>query len=200
MRIAISLCVIGIFGCGPKPRAAPTPAPAPAHAPAAPDSASDPAPDPAPDIVAPPFTAAELRAGLPAGTEIKLRVESANSPAVIQHWIFTAADETGCTIQARVYAEDGTLIEDQGSGTSTWDELESHAHFPAALTTREDASIDVPAGHFDTWLFEVKPAQPGAASQRLHFARSLPGPPVWMEVVKDGVVLTKLELLSRTQP
>lgn len=153
-----------------------------------------------PEHVVPPFSAEQLRTGIPVGTEIRYRVESAGSPAVIQHWVFTAADERGCTIHSRVLAEDGSLIEDEGEGTSTWAELESHAHFPAATTTRSESTVEVPAGRFETWLFEVRPAEADAPVSRYHFARELPGPPVWMEVSKGGTVVRKMELLSRTQP
>ncbi len=154
----------------------------------------------APTHVSPPFSAAELRAGIPAGTEMRFRVESAGAPPVIQHWVFTGTDAEGCTIAARVLAEDGTLIKDEGSGTSRWAELESHAHFPLATTTRTDSSVDVPAGHFDTWLFVVRPEDPEAPVRKYQFARELPGPPVWMEVTKGGSLVTRMVLLSRTQP
>lgn len=150
--------------------------------------------------VAPPFSADELRAGIPVGTEMRFRVESAGAPTVIQHWVFTDADATGCTIASRVLAEDGTLIKDEGSGTATWAELESHAHFPAATTNRTDSSVDVPAGHFDTWMFVVRPEDPDAPVRQYQFARELPGPPVWMEVTKGGSLVTRMVLLSRKQP
>lgn len=151
-----------------------------------------------PEHVAPPFSVADLRAGLPAGTEIKLRVEAAGKPPVIQHWRFTAADDRGCTIHARILDAEGQLIRDEGSGTSTWAELLTHAQFPAAHTTRSDSSVEVPAGRFETYYFEVNPAKPGDPLRRLHFARELPGPPIFMEVVKDGAVVMKMVLLSRT--
>lgn len=166
-------------------------------------SAPGPAPEaagPAKPHLEPPFSAAELRAGLPAGTEIKLRVVAAGQPPVIQHWTFTAADEKGCTIHARILGADGSLIRDEGSGTSSWAELESHAHFPRDLTTRSDSTVEVPAGRFETWLFEVKPARPGDPLRRFHFAKELPGPPVSMEVIADGETALSMQLISRTGP
>ncbi len=98
-----------------------------------------------------------------------------------------------------MFAEDGTtLVEDQGPGSSKWTELETHGRFPAALTTRKDDAVDVPAGHFDTWYFEVRPAKAGDPTRRFHFARTLPGPPVWLEFSRDGTVLTSMQLLSRS--
>lgn len=151
-----------------------------------------------PAHVSPPFSAAELRAGLPAGTEIKLRVKTAALPAVIEHWTFTAVDDRGCTIHARVLDESGAVIRDEGSGTSTWAELESHAHFPKERTTRSESIARVPAGTFETWLFEVGPEKPDGPISRYHFAKTLPGPPILMEVISAGERVRSIELISRT--
>jgi len=152
------------------------------------------------DYMAPPFPADELRRGIPIGTEMRFRIESQGAPSVIQHWVFTGADDKGCTIAARILAEDGSLIEDKGEGTSTWAELEAHAHFPAATTTRAESRVEVPAGSYETWLYEVRPADPEAPVRRYHFAWKLPGPPVAMEVTKSGTLVTRMVLLDRTQP
>lgn len=193
------LCLVVACGGGARPS---TPA-APQGSPGAEEGASGAersAGGATADHVAPPFTADQLRAGIPVGTEMRFRVESAGAPALVQHWVFTDADESGCTIASRVLAEDGTLIEDEGSGTSTWAELETHAHFPTAITTRSESSVEVPGGRFETWLFEVRPTEPDAPVRRYHFARELPGPPVWMEVTRGGELVTRMVLLSREQP
>jgi hypothetical protein len=93
---------------------------------------------------------------------------------------------------------DGAVVRDEGSGTTTWAELESHAHFPPARTTRTESSVQVPAGTFETWLFEVEPETPSGQRKRLHFARSMPGPPIWMEVTAGGKRVLLMELVSRT--
>lgn len=194
---SLSIClVLALPACGSS---------APPPTDPAPPAATEPTPAPQPAHLAPPFDAAALQAGLPAGTELKLRITAAGQPTVIQHWVFTASDASGCTIHARILGEDGvTLIKDEGEGTSTWAELESHALFPAALTTRTDSSVDVEAGHFETWLFEVRPAERGGPIKKLHFARTLPGPPVLMQVIDQGTggeqVTMTMELVSRTQP
>jgi len=166
--------------------------------PAPPAPSGDPLPA---GILEPPFRAAVLRDGLPVGTVIDFRIAAAGKPTVVQRWRFTAADADGCTVETVTYAEDGaTVLADEGAETHRWSELEGHAHFPAARTTRREASIDVPAGHFDTWYFEVAPEHPGEPTRRFHFARNLPGPPVWMQVIQDGQVVMSMELLARTPP
>lgn len=150
------------------------------------------------DFIAPPFTAEQIRAGLPVGTVLRLRIAKQGEPVTIEEWSFTAADDKGCTIHTIVFADDGsTQIEDQGSATSTWTELESHAHFPAALTTRTDGHIDMKAGTFDTWHFEVRSPEPNGPVKRMHFAKNLPGPPVVMEIVQGDTVLLDMQLVSR---
>lgn len=164
----------------------------PSSSPSASASAAEPA------FIAPPFTAEQIRAGLPAGTVIRLRIAKSGEPVTIEEWTFTAADEKGCTIHTIVFADDGTTqVEDQGSATSTWAELESHAHFPAALTTRTDGHLDMQAGTFDTWHFEVRSAEPNGPIKRMHFAKNLPGPPILMEIVQGDTVLLEMQVVSR---
>lgn len=198
----ISVVAIALSACGSSAPAAEQPAPSSSTvAPSEPAAPAEPAGSAEPDYIAPPFTKDDLRTSIPAGTELKLRISAAGQPTVIQHWVFTASDASGCTIAARILAEDGTtLIKDEGEGTSTWAELETHGRFPAARTARTDASVDVEAGHFDTWLFVVQPEKPGGPIKKVHFARTLPGPPVLMEVTQGDELLMKMELVSRTQP
>ena len=135
---------------------------------------------------------------MPAGTEIRYRITVTGKPPVIEHWRVTKADDQGCTIHTIVYANDGTTqLEDKGEATAAWTELEKHGEFPATYTSTREATIVVAAGRFDTWLFEVRPAEPGQPTRKLHFARALAGPPVWMEVSNEGVVSLRLELVSR---
>jgi hypothetical protein len=199
-----TLFAIAVAACGGRTPAPTTAEPAPAAEPAAatataPEPAAATTDDPAAHLP-PPFTAAELRAGLPVGTEIVFKLEAAGQETQLQHWTFTAADDSGCTIAAKLLREDGSLISDEGEGTSSWAELESHAHFPAARSTRTESTVTVAAGTFDSWLFEVQPAAPDQPVKRLQFARTLPGPPVLMEVIAGGEVVMRMELLSRTQP
>jgi hypothetical protein len=142
-----------------------------------------PTPAPAPEGALAPrlFDAAALRAGLPLGTWIRLRVQVAGGPTVEQRWDFVAVSEAGATIRSRVYGTDGTLLTDEGAGESAWSELEQHASFPAARTVREEGSVTVPAGRFDTWNYTVIGTEAEGGRdfvKRYAFAKTLPGPPV----------------------
>lgn len=190
MDVQRALVLIALtLGCGSS-SAAPAPAAAPAEAAA-----------PAAESWAPrPFGADALRGAMTVGTEIRYRIEAAGKPTVIEHWTVTAADSDGCTIRSRTLSEDGAKVLGEQTGTSRWTELEQHASFPAELTSRTGSSIEVAAGKFDTWLYEVRPGKPGEPTKRLHFARTLPGPPVWMELTADGQAIMKMELVSRSSP
>ena len=179
-----------------------------AHAPTAPISqdggpGAPPVPAPAPpDAIAPrPFTIDELRAGLPAGTKIRLRIRKAGEPDREERWSFTEADAEGCVIASTVYDATGQLVEDQGAARASWAELNEHATFPAARTVREASSIDVPAGHFDTWLYTVvgTPEEGGTDFvKRYSFARNLPGPPVQFTIVDGKGTVFEMTLIERT--
>jgi hypothetical protein len=54
----------------------------------------------------------------------------------------------------------------------------------------------VPAGHFDTWKYVV--TEPDGTVTTYQFARTLPGPPVRMEVRSSDTVVFSMELVSRT--
>jgi hypothetical protein len=177
-----------LLACAPK-AAAPTDAPAPADAPA--------------EAFAPHVhTLDELRAGIPQGTRIRLGIAVAGQPTVEQRWEFVKVDAQGATIASQVYSEAGELLQDEGTGTSTWEELYRHADFPAATTTREESSVEVPAGKFDTWLYTVpKVGEDGSPEvHRYHFAKAMPGPPVLYTAERGGSEFFRMTMLERTAP
>jgi hypothetical protein len=163
------------------------------RAPAPPESA------PSTPTVSPPVTLEEFRAAFPVGTTILMRYREIDAAPFEERWNWTAADDEGCTIAALSCDEEGRVVRDEGAGTATWVDLMSHATFPADRTTRSDASIEVPAGRFDTWLYVVRDeaadGSPEVASY--HFDRHLPGPPVLLTVEQDGVEVRRMELVER---
>jgi hypothetical protein len=164
-----------------------------------------PVPAPAPaDAIAPrPFTLEELRAGLPVGTRLRLRIRKAGEPEREERWEVTSADAEGCVIASQVYDAAGQLVSDEGSARSTWVELNEHATFPAARTVKEASTVEVPAGRFDTWLYTVvgTPGEGGADFvKRYHFARNLPGPPVSFTIVDGKGTVLEMTLLERSGP
>jgi hypothetical protein len=177
---------------------APTsPRPAPSEKPAAPAETA-PAPDPA--IAPRPFTAEQIRAAMPAGTEVRFRLEQLGKPPVVLHWQVTAADADTMTMTSRVLGEDGSVLSQEPAQASRWDELVEHATFPAARTVRSEGSVEVPAGRFATIDYVVTENSAGSVTvSKFRFARELPGPPIWLAVETDGIVVRRMVLLERTR-
>ncbi len=191
MRAAILLllllCASACASTPPSSSARKTPAPAAPETPAAPAFAPR------------PFTADQIRDAMPAGTEIRFRLEEAGKPAVIMHWKVTAADAASMTLVTRILGEDGSLIAEEPAGTSRWDQLVEHASFPADLTVKSEGSVEVPAGTFDSIDYVVTETVDGSRTvSTFKFARQLPGPPVLLSVDKDGVMVRRMTLVERT--
>lgn len=184
MRAAILLVLLSACGGSP-PAASSAPAPAPAPA--------------GPKLAPRPFTADQIRDAMPAGTEIRFRLEEAGKPAVIMHWKVTASDAATMTLAATILGEDGSIVAPEQSETSRWDELVEHASFPADLTVRSEGSVEVPAGTFDSIDYVVTETKDGSTTvSTFKFARQLAGPPVLLSVDKDGTNVRRMTLIERT--
>lgn len=146
-----------------------------------------------------PFTAEQIRASMPEGTEIRFRLEEAGKAPVVLHWRVTAADQASMTLAARVLAEDGSVIAEEPPQSSRWQELAEHATFPADRTVRRDGSVTIPAGTFDSIDYVVTDKKDGSVTvSTFRFARQLPGPPVSLTVEKDGATVRKMVLVERS--
>jgi hypothetical protein len=150
--------------------------------------------------VSPPVTLEQFRAAFPVGTKIRLLMAAKGKPTEEQRWTWVKADEDGCVIATTVHDEKGALIRDEGTNAATWAELLSHGRFPAATTERSDSSVEVPAGRFETWLFTVRDkAKDGAPIvKRLHFAKTMPGPPVLLTIEGAGAEIFRMTMVERT--
>lgn len=145
------------------------------------------------------FDAAALRDALVVGTTMRFRMEAQGKPAIEERWTFTAHTDDSCTIASKVVdPTSGALVEDQGEQIYAWTELEGHATFPAHLTSIEDSEIKVPAGKFQTRKYTIR--EEDGTVRVLHFAKTLPGPPVSMVVRRGEEVLSSMVLLERSGP
>ncbi|MSP55910.1 MAG: hypothetical protein EXR69_09955 [Myxococcales bacterium] len=154
-----------------------------------------------PEVLAPrPFDALALAAGIPQGTRIRLRIESAGEITVEQRWEFARCTATDATIRSTVHDAAGVLIKDEGESTTSWAELEKHASFPAANTERGEGVSSGPLGPLDVWLYTV--TVPGGDGVMLvkhfEFARALPGPPVVYTIERQGEEIFRMTMLERT--
>jgi hypothetical protein len=152
-----------------------------------------PVPTAEPAIAPVPYTAEQMRSAFPVGHELRFHVETPGAPAATMVWRVTAADDTTVTMTQQLTADDGSAGPVE-SRTTQWAELVSHAAFPAATTTLRDASIDLPAGHFETTEYVVRD---GGDVRTFHFDKRRAGPPVSMVIESGGQVTRRMTLLSR---
>lgn len=186
MHGPVALLVLSLIAaCGSSaPRATPTPAT---------QAASSAEPSAPSDIAPRPFTPDQIAAAMPVGTSLTFRFEPAGKPPYVETWTVTAADaETGTLATRREHA-DGR-VETEPPGAAKWSDYANHATFPASATTISDSQVTTPAGTFATRLYVV--TKDGAV-QRYHFAPSLPGPPVQLEIEQDGAIAMKMTLIAR---
>lgn len=188
MRAATPI-LLWLISCGGSPSATPA-------APAAPAAGENTA---APAIAPRPFTAEQIRAAMPAGTQITFHMEESGKPPVVLHWTVTAADEATMTLVSRVVGINGNVIAEEPAQSTPWQQLAEHATFPAARTARSEGSVQVPAGRFDTIDYVVTDEKDGSKTvSTFRFAKQLPGPPVMLTVEKDGVTVRRMTLVERS--
>lgn len=140
-----------------------------------------------PDLAPTPFTAAEIRAGCPAGRTIELLVTSAGEPPYRRVNRFVACDETGATIER---GRAGGPVESQ---RVTWAQLQAHAAFPTAVTTIEPEKIEIPLGTLDCLRYTVRD---GDDVTVFWFAPAYPGMPVRISSEENGQVVSTTVMVT----
>lgn len=131
-----------------------------------------------PDHAPTPFSAAQIRAGCPAGRTIRVRSERRDEPTTYRVIRFVDVDDDGALQEFRSTDADGRPIGDARRHRSSWLELQGHASKPAATTVIEELdlllSFDVEA----CWRYTVTGAE---GVTIFWFAKRLPGMPVQVE-------------------
>jgi hypothetical protein len=152
-----------------------------------------------PGIAPRPYTAEQIRDGMPVGTELRYRLEENGQPPTIMVMKVIAADEKTGTIATQILAEDGTLMKDAGEQTSEWSALVKHASFPLDATKMTESTIETPLGLFPSVDYAVRSKSEDGVPvlTTYRFARALPGPPVSLVREKDGQVVSRMTLIAR---
>ena len=174
--------------------------PAPPPVAAAPE-ASLPAPAPAPppsEFLEHPFTAEEIRDEWIPGFTLEVQM---SSPAgdELQRWTVVGADAEGADIEYAPSIRWATSSAGRRSGAPPGPSSATTRAFPAANATRQEATRSTALGELDGWLYTVRGAAAGEVTE-LFFARSLPGAPVEMAVMKDGEVVSGMSQIARRRP
>jgi len=150
-----------------------------------------------PDHLPTPFSAAQIREACAPGRSNRFRVTSGAATSVTV-WEFFAGDDAGGWGRSWSEATDGTPGDDVSESYSTWEDLQGHASYPMDRTTVEPALLEIAAGAFECWLYQS--STDDGSLTRAWFARNLPGPPVLFEMVADGQVVNRSELIEFVDP
>jgi len=147
-----------------------------------------------------PYSADELRAANPEGTELIFRLREPGGPWLIQMMRFVQADAQGATIETYRTDAAGELPDEAMSvDVASWRELRDHASFPRVGTARRRSDCVVPAGKFDCWLYTVVDADNDLTSH-FYFADGRPGPPVRWSTLVGGRTTLEMELVEVRRP
>jgi hypothetical protein len=131
-----------------------------------------------PDHHRTPFSAAEIREASTPGRVVRSIVARAGSEPFIRVFREVSGDAEGGERDVWTETLDGRQLSEPERGYSTWLELQGHASMPAATTTIEPETIDIPAGRFDCLRYT---RVNGDEVDTFWFAISRPGAPVRFE-------------------
>lgn len=161
---------------------------------AAPPVAAAAAAPSAPEPMAPtPFTAEQIRDATTNGRRYTWRITTAGEPGVIKHVTFFDVAAEGAAVSYGHIRDDGHILT-LSPTRFTWEALRQQGSFPAAVTTIREETIQVPAGEFTCLVYRVKPDN--SSTRTFYFAKELPGPPILINVEKDGKRRRTSTLLS----
>jgi hypothetical protein len=144
-----------------------------------------------------PFTAAEIRAGCPAGRVTTTLTFDRGEQPYLRLNRFLAVDEDGADCVAERQATDGTRLGEIEPYRATWLQFQSHASFPEEVTQIEDESITVGIGAVDCWRYTVTGDDDVT---EFWFAKQLPGMPVKVVVRDAQGVAHSSEMIENEMP
>ena len=115
----------------------------------------------------------------------------------IREVVMAEVDDQGTQMTAKTFSPEGEPLGDPQVRRIEWGDLVEHATYPAEGTTTSEVEVEVPAGSFDAWLYEVRVESPdGMRITRAWFAPELPGAPVRHEIEENGERTSLMELLE----
>jgi hypothetical protein len=148
-----------------------------------------------------PYTAAQIASACPVGRKIVFFVEIEGQKQ-LQVLEFKEVNAIGAALEATTLDDQGKEMQRKKSEV-TWEELRSHAEFPAARAKRREGDVLTPAGPFACWIYTVTsdPLDAETSETTFWFAKKLPGPPVRIEARKrDGKSIAYSMTLAENTP
>jgi hypothetical protein len=140
-----------------------------------------------------PFTAEEIRIGCPPGRRIRLLVEEMGEDPRYRFSRFAACDREGATIEVWRTDRAGEGIGEVAMVTTTWQELQGHASFPASITEVTRDSIRTPLGTSQCLCYRI---DRGDIVERFWFDVSRPGMPIRFTTEQDGSAITTVTMVE----
>lgn len=150
-----------------------------------------------PGLLPTPFSADEIRQGSPDGRLIRLLVEVDGQPSLLRTNRFSDGDAEGATIASQRLTLEGEPLGEIEAARSTWAELQAHASFPEATTSRVAEAMETPLGLLDCWRYAQ---DDGDSSATFWFARSIPGMPIRYQAEESGRIVSRVTMIENVLP
>ena len=142
-------------------------------------------------IAAVPFSAAEIHAATPPGRTYVVEMREGDEEPRRETWTFEQSTDAGFLLVVR--DPEGTELR---RSEGPWSELESHAHFPAELTTIAAAALRSELGNLTCRIYTVRDPDDANVVRRFWFADDLPGAPIRMVVESGEQVVMEMRIVE----
>jgi len=144
-----------------------------------------------------PFSAEELRAGIPEGCRLMFEIETPGAPTIRQEMHFLAGTEEVANLEIRMLDAAGTPQGPAFPSSKAWTELQSHASFPASQTVLTREPHTSPLGTIDCWVYTVSSVEEdGPSVSRYWFDPARPGPPIELVQTVNGELVSRMVMVE----
>jgi hypothetical protein len=147
--------------------------------------AAPPAQAPAADAtLPPPFSAEQIRAGMPLGSVIEWCPRLQGETSSADRWEVVAADDATVTLRMTTTRVGDDEVVADTTKVFAFAELVTHAVFPADRAERTSVPLTTKVGSGPGWVYTVRGDQ---GTQRFEFLTAAPGAPVRVVTLVDGL-------------
>lgn len=109
---------------------------------------------------------------------------------------FLEGPEGKATFRIEYLNETGEPVQPAHEGTTTWEELQNHASYPAAETTVEEATIEIEGTSYSCWFYNrTQTQEQNTVITKAYFSKDHPGPPIKMVMTLNDQPLFEMTLI-----
>ncbi len=142
-----------------------------------------------------PYTVEQLSAFNQVGRTYVFRVESAAAPAMRRTMRFDEVDGEGAWVVSTIGLWDQEeALADSTRSYQRWEELQSHAAYPAGETTRVWSNVELPSGSVQCVLYTVSESEDRVT--KACFNVDTAGPPVYTAQFDGATAVFSMTLQS----